>query len=140
VTYDIAWRLDQAIRYVVDGKAADWQQTLHTAMAHDPDTADAYLRRSVQRRLRSLNGFDPKDLSGVVRLSEQIAQSFAGTDFSVPAYLIEFVIRRALDETGCCDFLDHTEVAFAATQLCAALDARLRLFPPGWSSGVYVRI
>jgi len=140
VSYDVEWRLDQAIGYVVDGKAVDWHETVLAALAHDADQVDLHLRRAVLRRLRGLGGFDAADLGGLVSLSEQVCQSFAGTEFSVPAFLIEFVIRRALDETGCCDFLDLTEVAFASTQLCAALDARSRLFPPGWNAGVYVRI
>jgi hypothetical protein len=139
VTFDIAWRLDQAIGYVLEGKAVDWRDTVEEAVAYDADAADVHLRRAVLRRLRAINGFDPANLSGLVRLSRSVAQSF-DADFAVPAFLIEFVIRRALDETGCCDFLDLREVAFASTQLCAALDAQSRLFPPGWNSGVYVRI
>lgn len=139
-TFDVAWRLDQAIGYVADGNLAQWQETVRASLAFDADATDVHVRRGVLRRLRALDGFNAKDLTGLVRLSESVSKSFVGSQFSVPAFLIEFVIRRALDETGCCDFLDLEEVTFAATQLCAALDARARMFPPGWNSGVYVRL
>lgn len=139
MTFDVAWRLDQAIGYVIEGKAVDWRATVEAAVDHDAEATDRHLRRAVLRRLQTMTDYDPANLSGLVRLSRSVAQSFEA-DFAVPAFLIEFVIRRALDETGCCDFLDLREVAFASTQLCAALDARSRLFPPGWNSGVYVRI
>ena len=139
MTFDVAWRLDQAIGYVLAGKAVDWRETVEAVIDHDADLADIQLRRAVLRRLRAVNGFDPANLSGLVRLSRAVSQSFDG-EFAVPAFLIEFVIRRALDESGCCDFLDLREVAFASTQLCAALDTQSRLFPAGWNSGVYVPI
>jgi hypothetical protein len=140
VSFDVAWRLDQAIGYVVEGKAVDWRETVEAALDHDAQLVDVHLQRAVLRRLQTMNGFDRDELGGLVRLSEAIAVSFTDPEFAVPSFLLEFVIRRALDEDGCCDFLDLREVAFASTQLCAALDARSRLFPPGWKSGVYVRL
>jgi len=120
-----------AIHGVVSGEPETWQLGVAQALAVDPVLADECARAELVERAARHEVTAERHFE-IAQATTMLALATDGGPFRCPAYLLELAFRRALNEPGCTDFVDETELIYAGTQCAGLIDLHDALLPPGW--------
>ena len=132
----IVYEIAEAAFCAGSGDPQGWQQHVGRALEVDPSAADLAARQALADRLERQE-VRVGQVAAIANGAYRLAAAVKDGPFACPVYLLELVIRRALAEPGCVDYVDLTEVVYAATQACGLLDLSAVLLPPGWGWAVH---
>lgn len=130
--------VDAAITAARRGDPFEWSRQLEAGLGADAVATVAAASAALAQRLKDYVWDEQPTISSIVAVSALIASAFDDTDFACGPYLIEFAIRKALNEPHCNQGLEDHDFVYAATQACGLLDAQAHLFPSGWRLGVLI--
>lgn len=120
-----------AIYGVGVGDPDTWQLGVRQAVEANPVSADAVARAELAQRAER-HGIESGMVPEIAHATTILSLAADEGPFECPAYLLELALRRALGEPGCQDFVDETELIYAATQCAGLIDLHDALLPAGW--------